>query len=162
MMQILYIVAAAALLISVAANRRKTLRALNIAGRKFLKIIPMILVFIIAVSVFLFFVPEDRIAEILEGQGLLLGTGAAAVIGSIAFIPGFIVFPLCGLLRDQGVPYTVLSAFTTTLMMVGVLSFGIEKETLGWRLAVARNLAALSMAMLVALATGLVFGEIAL
>jgi uncharacterized membrane protein YraQ (UPF0718 family) len=161
-MRILYIAVVSVLTLSLAANRGKTLKALKIAGRKFLKIIPMILVFIIAVSVFLFFIPEDRIAEILEGQSRLAGTGVAAILGSIAFIPGFIVFPLCGLLREHGVSYTVLSAFTTTLMMVGVLSFGIEKEVLGWKLAAARNVSALAMALLAALATGLVFGEIAL
>lgn len=161
-MRILYIVVAAALVISGLINRQKTLKALKIAGRKFFKILPMILVFIIAVSIFLFFIPDESIAEILEGQGLLAGTGIAAVLGSVAFMPGFIVFPLSGLLRAQGVSYTVLSMFTTTLMMVGVLSFGIEKETLGWKLAVARNIAALTMALLVALATGLVFREIVL
>jgi len=161
-MRILYIVVAAALVFSAAMNRQKTLKALKIAGRKFFRILPMILVFIIAVSIFLFFIPDDRIAEILEGHGLLAGTGIAAVLGSVAFIPGFIVFPLSGLLRTQGVSYTVLSMFTTTLMMVGVLSFGIEKETLGWKLAVARNIAALTMRRMVALATGLVFREIVL
>lgn len=160
-MEILYIIVAVALIISLIANPRKTLKALKIAGRKFLKILPQVFIFIIAVSIVLYFVPEDRIAEILERHGLLAGSAAAAVIGSVAFIPGFIVFPLCGLLRDQGVSFTVLSAFTTTLMMVGVLSFGIEKDVLGWKLAVGRNVAAFLMAMLTALVTGLVFGELA-
>jgi uncharacterized membrane protein YraQ (UPF0718 family) len=161
-MGVLYLVVAAALVVSVVFNRKKTVTALRFAGRKFLKILPQLLVFVVAVSVFLFFVPEDRIAEILEGHGLMAGSGIAAVLGAVAFMPGFIVFPLCGLLLDRGVPFMILSAFTTTLMMVGVLSFGIEKETLGWKLALARNLAALVMALLVALATGLTFGEIAL
>ncbi len=160
-MNILYIAAGAALALSAAFSPRKTAEALKIAARKFWKILPQILIFIIAVSVVLYFVPEDRIAEILEEHGLLAGSAVAAVIGSIAFIPGFIVFPLCGLLREHGVSYTVLSAFTTTLMMVGVLSFGLEKDVLGWKLAAARNISAFILAMLTALVTGLIFGELA-
>jgi len=159
-MLILYIVVAVALLVSLVFDRSKTVRGLRIAWMKFRRILPSILVLTIGVSTVLHFLPEETIARILGEDNMALGTLSASLIGSIAFIPGFIVFPLCGLLRDQGVSFTVLSAFTTTLMMVGVLTFGIEKQTLGTRLAVVRNLSGFVMALLVALATGLVFGEI--
>ena len=54
----------------------------------------------------------------------------------------------------------VLSAFTTTLMMVGVLTFPIEKEYFGVKVAVIRNVIGLFIALSVAVATGIFFGEI--
>lgn len=159
-MLILYLVVAAALLVSFLFNRKKTGKALKIAGKKFLKILPSILIFIVAVAVFLFFVPEDAIARALGGDKILTGVLTASAVGSVAFVPGFVVFPLCGMLRAQGVTYMVLSAFTTTLMMVGILSFGVEKEIFGFKLALVRNVSGFIMALVVALATGLIFGEI--
>jgi hypothetical protein len=54
----------------------------------------------------------------------------------------------------------VLSAFSTTLMMVGVATFPLERTYLGTRLALARNLVSLGIALVVAIATGFVFGEL--
>ena len=75
-------------------------------------------------------------------------------------MPGFITYPLCGLLLEKGVTYTVLSAFTTTLMMVGVLTYPIEKEYLGTKVTIIRNLIGFATALIVAAFTGLFFGEI--
>jgi uncharacterized membrane protein YraQ (UPF0718 family) len=63
-------------------------------------------------------------------------------------------------LLDKGVSYMVLSAFTTTLMMVGVFTFPIEKEYFGVKVAIIRNVIGLFVALIVALMTGIFFGEI--
>jgi len=55
----------------------------------------------------------------------------ASFFGSITLMPGFIAFPLCGILLKKGVTYMVLSAFSTTLMMVGFVTFPLEKNILG-------------------------------
>ena len=89
-------------------------------------------------------------------MGLLLAT----VFGSLALMPGFIAYPLCGILLKKGVAYMVLSAFATTLMMVGILTFPVERTYLGTKVAVVRNLLSLLIALFVALITGIVFGEI--
>jgi len=75
-------------------------------------------------------------------------------------MPGFIAFPLCGILLKKGVLYSVLSAFSTTLMMVGVLTYPIEKEYFGVRLTILRNIMSLFIALVVALMTGIFFQEI--
>ncbi len=56
----------------------------------------------------------------------------------------------------------VLSAFTTTLMMVGVLTYPIERQYFGRSVTLIRNAISLIIALIVALVVGLVFGEIAL
>lgn len=159
-MIVLYAVVSAAFLVSLFADRRKTKAALKSALMKVTRILPPFLVLTVGVAIVLYLIPETVIAKVLGEEHIIVGVASSSLIGSIAFIPGFIVFPLCGILRAQGITYTVLSAFTTTLMMVGVLTIGIEREYLGWRLTLARNLAGFIMAMTVALITGLIFGEI--
>lgn len=79
-------------------------------------------------------------------------------IGSITFMPGFVVFPLAGLLLEKGVSYIVLAAFTTSMMMVGVITFQIEKEYFGIKLTIIRNLMGLFIAIIVSVVIGIVLG----
>lgn len=156
----LYGITGAALIASLLFSRKKTISALKIAFKRFSKLLPVFMALTVFIAVALFLVPEELISRTLGTGNLLLGVVSASLLGAIALMPGFIVFPLCGLLREQGVSFTVLSAFTTTLMMVGVVTFPLEREYLGTKLAIIRNLAGLLMALLVALATGIVFKEI--
>jgi hypothetical protein len=54
----------------------------------------------------------------------------------------------------------VLSAFTTTLMMVGVLTYPVEKAYLGPKVTILRNVISFLIAFVVALLTGIFFGEV--
>lgn len=89
-----------------------------------------------------------------------MGVAIASVVGSVTLMPGFIAFPLCGALLKEGVPYTVLAAFTTTLMTVGVLTYPLERQYFGPSIAIIRNALSLLIALVVAVVMGLVFGEI--
>ena len=62
----------------------------------------------------------------------------------------------------QGVPYAVLAAFSTTLMLVGVLTFPIEKEYLGIKVTIIRNIIGFIMSVVVALIIGFFYKEIIL
>ena len=148
------------LFLSALADRQKTLRALKIALKRFLSILPAFLEMIVLVSVALALVPPHLLLGLLGGKGRVLGIGIAAGVGSVTVMPGFIAFPLCGILLQRGVPYMVLSAFSTTLMMVGVLSYPVEREYFGPKVTVLRNLLAFLIALAVALATGLAFREL--
>ena len=153
-------VAALALLVSLLADRRRTGRALRIAGKRLLSLLPSFLTMLAAVSLVLTFVSEETIVRYLGADNRFLATLIAAVVGSATLMPGFIAFPLSGILLSKGVAYMALSAFTTTLMMVGVLTFPIERRYLGARVAVIRNVLSFVIALVVALATGLYFGEV--
>ncbi len=159
-MYFLYIVTAFALLLSFVASRKKTLKAIKIAVKKFVNILPAFLTMLILVSVALFFVPDKVISNYLGSNNKFFGMIFASFFGSITLMPGFIAFPLCGILLKKGVPYMVLSAFTTTLMMVGILTYPIEKEYFGRKVTVIRNVISLFIALIVALITGFFFGEV--
>ena len=156
----LYIVTGLALVISLAANRRKTLQALKISGKRFVNILPAFVIMLILVSIVLFLVPDEIILNYLGSDNKFVGVLLASLIGSITLMPGFIAFPLCGILLTKGVLYMVLSAFTTTLMMVGVLTYPVEREYFGPRVTIIRNTISLLIALIVAVITGLFFGEI--
>jgi len=159
-MYYLYIIAGLAVLISFVVNREKTLKALKIAARRFINILPAFLVMLILVSIVLFLVPDEVISTYLGIDNRLVGVFWASLFGSITLMPGFIAYPLCGILLKQGVPYMVLAAFATTLMMVGVLTYPIEKQYFGIKVTVVRNVISLFIALVVAVMTGIFFGEI--
>ena len=159
-MYCLYIATGLVLIISFIINSEKTLRAIKIAIRKFITIMPAFLAMLILVSIVLFLVPDKVISNYLGSNNKFIGVFFASFFGSITLMPGFIAFPLCGILLKKGVLYMVLSAFTTTLMMVGILSYPIEKEYFGIKVTIIRNLISLFMALAVAIMTGIFFGEI--
>ncbi len=141
-------------------DREKTLKGLKIGGKKFLKIMPVFLVMLVFIAVALTLLPQNMISEQLSGSSSYLGVLFGLVLGSIAVMPGFVAFPLGSVLRDQGVQYMVIAAFTSSLMMVGILTFPVERQFFGTRFALLRNIASALISLLVALVMGLVFGEI--
>jgi uncharacterized membrane protein YraQ (UPF0718 family) len=159
-MYYLYIVTGFALLLSFIINREKTFKAIRVATRRFVNILPAFVGMLICVSIVLFLIPDKLISNYLGKNNIFIGVLFASFFGSITLMPGFIAFPLCGILLKKGVLYMVLSAFSTTLMMVGVLTYPIEKEYFGVQLTILRNIMSLFIALVVALMTGIFFREI--
>ena len=156
----LYIVAGLALLISLIVSREKTIRALKIAARRFLRILPAFLIMLVLISVVLYLLPDELISRYLGSDNKFTAMALASLLGSITIMPGFIAFPLAGILVQKGVTYMVIAAFTTTLMMVGVLTVPIEKAYFGLKVTVIRNVISFFIAIAVAIMIGLFFGEI--
>jgi len=161
-MIILYLLTALLFLLSLIKDRQKTRQALQIAWKKFIKIIPAFMTMLILVSIVLFLIPEAMILKYLGTENIYSGLSLAALLGSITMMPGFIAYPLSGILLQQGVPYAVLGAFSTTLMMVGVATFPLEKKFLGSKVTIIRNLLGLVIALMIALVIGLAYGEFSL
>jgi len=159
-MYYLYIITGLALVISLIASREKTLKALKVSGKRFINISPAFLIMLILVSIALFLVSDEVISNYLGMNNIFLGVLFASFLGSITLMPGFIAFPLAGILLKKGVAYMVLSAFTTTLMMVGVLTYPIEKQYFGVKVTIIRNVISLFIALVIAAMTGIFFGEI--
>jgi len=156
----LYPVTVVALLISFVIDRKKTLTALTIAGKKFISIAPAFVLMLVLVSVVLFIVPDEMISHVLGNNNNFSGLMAASFFGSITLMPGFVAFPLCGILLGKGVSYMVLSAFTTTLMMVGILTFPLEKHYFGVKVTILRNIMGFLTALVIALSIGFFFDEL--
>ena len=149
-----------AILLSAIANRKKTQEAVKIAVKKFLNILPAFIIMLILLSISLFLILDEMIVKYLGEANRIFGVLIASALGSITLMPGFIAFPLCGILLKKGVSYMVLSAFSTTLMMVGILTYPIESSYFGVRVTIVRNIISFFVALIVALMTGIFFGEI--
>lgn len=156
----LFIITGIALLISFIFNPKKTLQGLKKAWNKFKNMIIPLTIVLVLVSFALHFMTPEMIEKYLSKGNQVIGVILASILGSVTMMPGFIAFPLSGILKDNNVSYMIISAFTTTLMMVGVLTFPVEQNFLGTKVSIIRNTAGFIMALIVALITGLVFGEI--
>ncbi len=155
-----YIATGLIIIISFIASRKKTLKAVKVAIGKFKKIFPTFITMLLLVSIILFLFPDEVILNYLGHSSKSISVFLASLFGSITIMPGFIAFPLSGFLLSKGVPYMVLSAFTTTLMMVGILTYPIEKEYFGAKVTIIRNIISFFIALTVAIMTGIFFGEI--
>lgn len=155
-----YAITGLILLISFIINKQKTIKAIKISFIKFKKIFSTFITMLILVSIILFLFPEEVISNYLGNSSKFISVLLASFIGSITLMPGFVAFPLSGILLTKGVPYMVLSAFTTTLMMVGILTYPIEKEYFGIKVTIIRNILSFFIALAVAIITGIFFGEI--
>ncbi len=159
-MTLIYSLAGTLTLLSFIKDRSKTKKALAIAVKIFMNMLPMLLSIVAVVSIMLYLLPDHVIAKYLGNSGNGIGVVIGLLIGSISLLPGFITFPLSGLLLRQGVSFVVLGAFTTTLMMVGIITFPMEQKFFGTKLALYRNIAGFIIAVIVSLCIGLVYGEV--
>ena len=156
----LYSITVLALFISIVFDRNKTVQALKISYKRFINILPAFLSMLITVSIVLFIIPDRVFMDYLGHNDKISGIVIASIFGSVTLMPGFIVFPLCGILLSKGVSYMVLSAFTTTLMMVGILTFPIEKKYFGVKVTIIRNVISFFIAIIVAISIGFFYGEL--
>jgi len=104
-------------------------------------------------------IPESFISEAIGSGSGVGGLVVAIIIGSVAMMPGFIAFPLCGVLLSQGVPYYILAGFTLALMNVGFVTFPIQVQYLGFKVVILRNIIGIVAALLVAVVVAFAFGE---
>jgi len=159
-MYYLYSFTGLALLISLIVSRKKTFSAVKIAFKKIAKILSAFTTMLIFISIIIFLIPDKTILHYLGNDDRFISLVLASLFGSITIMPGFIAFPLCGFLLKKGVSYMVLSAFSTTLMMVGILTYPIEKEYFGVKVTIIRNAISFFIALIVALLIGFFFNEL--
>lgn len=155
----LYIVTAILVVVSLLVDRKKTIKGITLGLKKFLKILPNYLKLLTLVAVVLFY-SENLITNYLGQENTLLGLLAGLSLGSLTMMPGFIAYPLAGVLIKKQVLYMVVASFVTTLMMVGILTYPLEKEYLGLRATLIRNGASFMVAVVISLAMGFYYGEL--
>ncbi len=150
----LYIVAVAALIFSFVKDKKKTRTALKKSLKSIENILPAMLVILMVIGVTMAWISPEVISSLIGENSGVWGVLIASVLGSITLIPGFIAFPLASNLLKLNAGYTQIAAFISTLMMVGIITFPMEKKFLGAGLALKRNLAALIYSVLIAFVIG--------
>jgi uncharacterized membrane protein YraQ (UPF0718 family) len=148
------------LLLSFFTDKKKTKKALLIAYKRFVFISPSFLIMLIFVSIILFLFPQEKIVMYLSFGNHIVNVIMAALVGSITIMPGFVAFPLAGILKNSGISFMIIASFTTTLMMVGTITFPVEASYFGKKVTLIRNIISFIIAIIVALLIGIYFGEI--
>lgn len=142
--------------ISLAKDKVKTKQALKMALGMGKGMVASILSIVFAIGLILTLLPPTEIAAFLSGQSVLLATIGGALLGTITLVPAFIAFPLVGTLVNAGVSVIPSVAFLTTLTMVGIVTFPLEKKAFGVKFTAIRN----GLSFLFAIAIALVMGVV--
>ena len=130
-------------------NQKKTIEGTLKGLKQFIRILPTLLSVLIIISIVLFFISDELLMEYLGKQAGVGAYVSAALLGSVSLLPGFIAYPLAGILVNSGVSYSVIAVFITTLMMVGILTIPIEARYFGMKTTLLRNALSLVGAVIV-------------
>ncbi len=127
------------LAVSLIKSKRKTKKAFKIAGKALLKSAPSLLTVLGIVGLTLGILTPETISRLVGAEAGFTATIVAAVIGAITLIPSLVAFPLAGSLLRSGATVMTISAFITTLVMVGVVTAPMEIKALGKKFTLLRN-----------------------
>lgn len=139
-----------ALIGSLTKNKQKTVNSMKMAKSMMKNMIGEIVGILFLIGLILTFIPPEAIKNVLGKSNLYISTVISAVVGSITLIPAFVAFPLVGSFVDIGASIVPAVAFLTTLTMVGVVTFPLEKQEFGLKFAIARNVLSLIFAIIIA------------
>jgi uncharacterized membrane protein YraQ (UPF0718 family) len=132
-------------------DAKKTKKALKIGFNSFAKLMPSIVPLMIFIGITLAVVSPHTISLILGENSGILGVLLALTLGSVAFMPSFVAFPLGANLLTHGAGYPQIAAFISSLMAVGIISIGVEIKYFGKKSSILRNLSGVVASILFSL-----------
>ncbi len=138
------------LIASVIKSKDKTKKAFKIAGKALLKTAPSLLSVLGIVGLTLGLLTPETISGLVGAEAGFSATILAAVIGAVTLIPSLVAFPLAGSLLRSGATVMTISAFITTLVMVGVMTAPMEIKELGKKFTLLRNSLGFAAALIIA------------
>lgn len=151
-----WIISIILLIWSLNKSKSQTVKAMKKSTGMMKKMIGQIISIIFLIGLILTFIPPETIKQVLGEANILPATIFSGLIGSITLIPAFVAFPLVGSLVDSGANIIPAVAFLTTLTMVGVVTFPLEKEEFGLKFALTRNILSFIFAIFISLGMGLI------
>lgn len=150
----LWIITLSWFIVSLKKDKNKTLNSIKMSSGLMKSMIGEIIGILFLIGLLLTFIPPETIKEYLGGSNTLISTITAAFLGSITLIPAFVAFPLVSSLLSAGASIIPIVAFLTTLTMVGIVTFPLEKREFGLKFALTRNMLSFVFAIVIALIMG--------
>lgn len=145
-----------AFVVSIIKSKEKTFNSMKMAKGMMKNMIGQIVGILFLIGLILTFLPPEVIKNVLGESNPIISTVFSALIGSITLIPAFVAFPLVGSFVDAGASIVPAVAFLTTLTMVGVVTFPLEKQEFGVKFAAIRNIFSFVFAIIIALVMGVI------
>ncbi len=146
----------AAFIASLVKDKQKTFNSMKMAKGMMKNMVGQIIGILLLIGLILTFIPPEVIKSALGESNTFISTIVSALAGSITLIPAFVAFPLVGSLVDAGASIVPAVAFLTTLTMVGLVTFPLEKREFGLKFATIRNIFSFVFAIMIALAMGVI------
>jgi uncharacterized membrane protein YraQ (UPF0718 family) len=145
---LLYSLAIILISISFVKDRNKTKDALLKSWKMFRNLIPSMLSIMLFVGLSLSILTPSLISSIIGEKSGLIGIVYSALIGSIALVPSFVVFPLGHTLVQNGAGLPQVAVLMSTLMSVGITTLPMEQKIFGRSFAYSRNASAVLMSLI--------------
>jgi uncharacterized membrane protein YraQ (UPF0718 family) len=120
-------------------SKEKSKKAFKVARKALLKTAPSLLTVLGIVGLTLGILTPETISNMVGVEAGFTATIVAAVLGAITLIPSLVAFPLAGSLLRSGATVMTISAFITTLVMVGIVTAPMEIKILGKKFTLLRN-----------------------
>lgn len=143
-------------LVAFSRSKEKTFAAMKKSKGMMKHMLGDIIAIIFLIGLILTFIPPESIERVLGSSNVFFASVAAALAGSITLIPAFVAFPLVGSFIDMGASIVPAVAFLTTLTMVGIVTFPLEKKEFGLKFAVTRNALSFVSALAIAMVMGVI------
>lgn len=153
---IFLVVAFTLTVLSLIKDKKRTFAAMKKSKTMMGNMLGQIIAVIFLIGLILTFIPPETIKSVMGSSNTFLSTIIGAIVGSITLIPAFVGFPLVGSLVDAGASIIPAVAFLTTLTMVGVVTFPLEKKEFGTKFALTRNALSFGFAVVIALTMGVI------
>ena len=153
---IFLIIAVGLTVVSIVKNKKKTFAAMKKSKSMMGNMLGEIIAIIFLIGLLLTLIPPETIKSALGSANTFVSTTVGALVGSVTLIPAFVAFPLVGSLVDAGASIVPAVAFLTTLTMVGVVTFPLEKKEFGTKFALTRNILSFGFAIVIALVMGVI------
>lgn len=152
----LWIITLSWFIVSIIKDKKKTIDSIKMSSGLMRNMIGEIIGILFLIGLLLTFIPPDTIKQYLGGSNMFISTVVAAFVGTITLIPAFVAFPLVGSLVNAGASIIPTVAFLTTLTMVGMVTFPLEKREFGRKFALTRNSLSFIFAVIIALLIGVI------
>ncbi|NLM78237.1 MAG: permease [Ruminococcaceae bacterium] len=153
---VFWIIAIILTVVSFIKDKKKTVAAMKKSKSMMGHMLGEIIAIIFLIGLVITLIPPETIRQVLGSANTFISTIVSAVVGSITLIPAFVAFPLVGSLVDVGASIVPAVAFLTTLTMVGMVTFPLEKKAFGTKFAVTRNALSFGFAVMIALTMGVI------
>lgn len=153
---ILIAAAIISLLISLKKDKQKTVTTLKQARNMMKGMLSDIVGILLLIGLVITLIPAETIEQFIGSESSFFAVMMSAILGTITLIPAFVAFPLIGSLKANGGGIVTLTAFLTTLTMVGFLTMPLEIKTFGKKFTIIRNSVSFVFAIIIALFMGVV------
>lgn len=153
LMVIMWAISIVIVVASILKRKEQTIKAFKKSKVMMSSMMPKIVIILFVIGLVMALIPEEFIKGLAD-QNVIVSTVGAALVGAVTIIPAFVAFPLVGSLIDSGASIVIGVSFLTTLTMVGIATFPLEKEQFGLKFALVRNSLSFIFAVVIALVMG--------